>query len=98
MLRAAYSPLTCAKEFQIIPRVTKINTPDINVKISKRFGLPSVANSSAFKAEYCKKREELRKVNGRDQNSKLVLQSSSFSFPCDGNTKIKHVQELIFDF
>ena len=70
---------------------------DINEKISKRFGLPSVENSSAFKAEYCKKREELRKVNGRDLNSKLVLQSSSFSFPCEGIEEIK-LQELIFDF
>lgn len=87
MLSAAISPLTCGKVFQIIPRVNKINTPLINDRISKRFGLPEVSSSAGFKTEYCKKRDELRRVNGKDPNFQDLLQqikSSPFCIPSEG--------------
>jgi hypothetical protein len=81
------SPITCGKVFEAIPRVNKITTPVINQKIGERFGLPLVSSSYAFKAEYVKKREELRRVNGKDPNFQVKLQeikSSAFTYSTEG--------------
>ena len=69
-----------------IPRVNKITTPLINQTISTRFGLPLVSSSHAFKSEYVKKREELRRVNGKDlnfQNKREEIRSSTFIYSTD---------------
>ena len=96
MLSATVSPLTCSKVFDIIPCVNKISTPVINDSISKRFGLPQVSSSSAFKIEYCKKRDELRRVNGKDPNFQSLLQqikSSPFCFPSEGKVRNRKYNE-----
>jgi hypothetical protein len=81
------SPITCGKVFEAIPRVNKISTPVINQKIGKRFGLPLVSSSYAFKTEYVRKREELCRVNGKDPNFQVKLQeikSSAFTYSTEG--------------
>ena len=58
--QATVSPLTFAKVFGAIPRVTGVNTPNINDRIAKRWGLPEVASSGEFKKIYTDGRETMR--------------------------------------
>ena len=58
-----HSPLTYGKVFTAIPRVTGVNTPNINSKISEKWGLPFVKNSGAFRKSYIEGRETLRYVS-----------------------------------
>ena len=54
------SPLTYGKVFGVIPRVTGVNTPNINERIAKKWGLPEVASSSEFRKVYTEGRATLR--------------------------------------
>ena len=54
------SPLTYGKVFCLIPRVTAVNTPNINERIAQKFGLPPVAGSEKFRKCYVDGREILR--------------------------------------
>ena len=56
------SPLTFGKVFTAIPRVTAINTPNINRRISQVWGLPALESSTEFKKIYASGRDELRSV------------------------------------
>ena len=58
--RTNLSPLTFGKVFGAIPRVTGVNTPNINHKIAKLWGLPPVDNSAEFKRIYVDGRAILR--------------------------------------
>ena len=58
--RTNLSPLTFGKVFGLIPRVTGVNTPNINHKIAKLWGLPPVDNSAEFKRIYVDGRAILR--------------------------------------
>ena len=55
-----HSPLTYGKVFNAIPRVTKVNTPNINQRISQVWGLPRVSSSGEFRSSYVEGREILR--------------------------------------
>jgi hypothetical protein len=57
-----HSPLTYGKVFTAIPRVTGVNTPNINSRIAEKWGLPFVKNSGAFRKSYIDGRETLRYV------------------------------------
>ena len=59
---AHHSPLTYGKVFDAIPRVTGVNTPNINSRISEKWGLPLLKNSGAFRKSYIEGRETLRYV------------------------------------
>ena len=63
-LNLTVSPLTFGKVFGAIPRVTSVNTPNINELISKRWGLPEVASSNDFKKIYIEGRATMRYVYG----------------------------------
>ena len=54
------SPLTYGKVFGAIPRVTGVNTPNINQRIAKPWGLPLVNSSVDFKKVYVEGRAALR--------------------------------------
>ena len=54
------SPLTFGKVFGAIPRVTGVNTPNINSKIAEKWGLPFVQNSEEFRRNYEEGRDNLR--------------------------------------
>ena len=54
------SPLTYGKVYGAIPRVTGVNTPNINQKIAKPWGLPLVNSSVDFKKVYVEGRAALR--------------------------------------
>ena len=54
------SPLTFGKVFGAIPRVTGVNTPNINDRIAKVWGLPEVKTSTEFKKIYTEGRATLR--------------------------------------
>ena len=54
------SPLTFGKVFGAIPRVTQVNTPNINQRISEVFGLPTVRSSEEFRKSYVEGRDVLR--------------------------------------
>ena len=54
------SPLTFGKVYLALPRVTGVNTPNINAKIAKPWGLPSVPNAAEFKKIYVDGRATLR--------------------------------------
>ena len=56
------SPLTFGKVFGAIPRVTQVNTPNINQRISDVFGLPTVTSSEEFRKSYVEGRDVLRYV------------------------------------
>ena len=58
--QATVSPLTFGKVFGAIPRVTAVNTPNINDRIAKRWGLPDVASSGEFKKIYSDGRATMR--------------------------------------
>ena len=47
--QATVSPLTFGKVFGAIPRVTAVNTSNINTRIAQRWGLPEVDSSEEFK-------------------------------------------------
>ena len=55
-----FSPLTFGKVFGAIPRVTGVNTPNINQKIAKPWGLPLVGSSADFKKIYVDGRTTMR--------------------------------------
>ena len=55
-----HSPLTYGKVFGALPRVTGVNTPNINGKIAQKWGLPPVVDSKGFKKSYVEGREMLR--------------------------------------
>ena len=57
------SPLTYGKVFGAIPRVTGVNTPNINDRIAKKWGLPEVTSSSEFRKIYTDGRAALRYSN-----------------------------------
>ena len=57
---AKLSPLTYGKVFGAIPRVTGVNTPNINQRIAKPWGLPLVNSSVDFKKVYVEGRAALR--------------------------------------
>ena len=59
-LGAKMSPLTYGKVFGAIPRVTGVNTPNINQRIAKPWGLPLVNSSVDFKKVYVEGRATLR--------------------------------------
>ena len=59
-LGARMSPLTYGKVFGAIPRVTDVNTPNINQRIAKPWGLPLVNSSVDFKKVYVEGRAALR--------------------------------------
>ena len=44
--QSRHSPLTYGKVFGAIPRVTGVNTPNINDKIAQKWGLPPVDDSN----------------------------------------------------
>ena len=54
------SPLTYGKVFGEIPRVTGVNTPNINDRIAKKWGLPEVASSVEFRKVYTDGRTAMR--------------------------------------
>lgn len=54
------SPLTYGKVYGAIPRVTGVNTPNINERIAKKWGLPEVSSSSEFRKVYTDGRALLR--------------------------------------
>ena len=54
------SPLTFGNVFNAIPRVTGVNTPNINSKIAEKWGLPHVQNSEEFRRSYVEGRDNLR--------------------------------------
>ena len=54
------SPLTYGKVFGEIPRVTGVNTPNINDRIAKKWGLPKVASSDEFRKVYSDGRAAMR--------------------------------------
>ena len=54
------SPLTYGKVFGAIPRVTQVNTPNINQLISQVWGLPQVSSSQKFRSSYEEGRDVLR--------------------------------------
>ena len=56
------SPLTYAKVFGAIPRVTGVNTPNINHLVAQKWGLPFVTSSEDFRKSYAEGREILRYV------------------------------------
>ena len=56
------SPLTYAKVFGAIPRVTGVNTPNINHLVAQKWGLPFVTSSEVFRKSYAEGREILRYV------------------------------------
>ena len=58
--QASVSPLTFGKVFGAITRVTAVNTPNINDRIAKRWGLPEVASSVKFKKIYSDGRATMR--------------------------------------
>ena len=58
--QARTSPLTYQKVFSEIPRVTGVNTPNINDKIAKPWNLTPVTNSTKFKKAYVDGRSVLR--------------------------------------
>ena len=58
--RTNFSPLTFGHVFGAIPRVTGVNTPNINNKIARQWGLPPVNNSDEFKRIYVDGRATLR--------------------------------------
>ena len=58
--QSRHSPLTYGKVFGAIPRVTGVNTPNINDKIAQKWGLPPVDDSKVFKKSYVEGREILR--------------------------------------
>ena len=60
--QSRYSPLTYGKVFGAIPRVTGVNTPNINDRIAQKWGLPPVDNSEVFKKNYVEGREMLRYI------------------------------------
>ena len=54
------SPLTFGKVYLALPRVTGVNTPNINSKIAEKWGLPCVKNSEEFRKNYVEGRDVLR--------------------------------------
>ena len=54
------SPLTFGKVFGEIPRVTGVNTPNINDRIARKWGLPEVTSSVEFRKVYTDGRAALR--------------------------------------
>ena len=56
------SPLTYGKVFGAIPRVTGVNTPNINHLVAQKWGLPFVSSSEGFRKCYAEGREILRYV------------------------------------
>ena len=58
--QATVSPLTFGKVFGAIPRVTAVNTPNINNRIAQRWGLPAVDSSEEFRKIYSEGRATMR--------------------------------------
>ena len=56
------SPLTYGKIYAAIPRVTGVNTPNINNLVAQQWGLPFVTSSEVFRKSYAEGREILRYV------------------------------------
>jgi hypothetical protein len=85
--------LTVKKVFEVFPRVNKINTPEVNLRLAIPFKKPQVVSRVEFKESYSEVKNSLRKISWKSGNpleEKERRHSLPFNWPASAEGIIQY--------